>query len=272
LKQKTLLAPKPLVSLLSDGELDTLALRQGDVWLVALADDEDISQPSGEHVTVAVLDVDNVEGSLMPLPGHNGSNTSSISSCSKHAEVAGVEPDGVLDLAGGDVHLDTVVNPDCGVWVADGPTIVGVQEWDILGSSLDLTDTTQLVLSLGGGDTVDDEPALHVIDDAEVLSSLLDLDDIHEPGGESGVSPELAVNLDEALLADGLDLLHVQSVLQTVPEEEGDGEGLSLLVGARAWLDGEDSSKFVQHPGARSCQALQVLLRSSWHFEVLLLL
>jgi len=68
LKQKTLLAPKPFVSLLSDGELDTLALGQGDIWLVALADDEDISQPGGEHVTVAVLDVDNVEGSLMPLP------------------------------------------------------------------------------------------------------------------------------------------------------------------------------------------------------------
>ena len=33
-----------------------------------LADDEDISQPGGEHVTIAILDVDNVERSLMSLP------------------------------------------------------------------------------------------------------------------------------------------------------------------------------------------------------------
>jgi hypothetical protein len=32
-----------------------------------LSNDEDISQPSGEHVTIAVLDVDDVEGALMSL-------------------------------------------------------------------------------------------------------------------------------------------------------------------------------------------------------------
>ena len=33
-----------------------------------LADDEDIAQPGSEHVAVAILDMDNVEGSLMSLP------------------------------------------------------------------------------------------------------------------------------------------------------------------------------------------------------------
>ena len=32
-----------------------------------LSNDEDISQPGGEHVTIAVLDVDDVEGALMSL-------------------------------------------------------------------------------------------------------------------------------------------------------------------------------------------------------------
>jgi len=140
-------------------------------------------------------------------------------------------------------------------WVgeADGPTIRGVQEWDILGPSLYFTDTAQLVLGLGGSDAVDDEPALHIVDDAEVLSSLLNLDNIHKPGGELGVGPELAINLDKALLADGFDLLHGEGILQTVPEEESNGERLSLFVGSRAGLDGENSSKFVQHPGGWSC-------------------
>merc|ERR1719228_1424260 len=166
----------------------------------------------------------------MPLPRHDGSNTSTVSSSSDHAEVASVEPDGVLDLAGCNVHLDTVVNPDCRVGEADGPSIRCVQEGDILGTSLDLTDTAQLVLGLGCGDAVHDEPSLHVVDDAEVLTGLLNLDDIHKASGELGVGPELAINLDQSLLTDGLHLLHGEGILQTVPQEKSYGKRLSLLV------------------------------------------
>ncbi len=63
-----------------------------------------------------------------------------------------------------------------------------------------------------------DEAPLHVVDDPEVLAGLLNLDDVHEAGGEPGVSPHLAVNLDQALLDNRLDLLHGQGVFQTVPE------------------------------------------------------
>ena len=52
---------KPLVPLLGDGELHSLALRQRDEWLVALADDEHVVQPSGEHMALGVLDVHNIE-------------------------------------------------------------------------------------------------------------------------------------------------------------------------------------------------------------------
>ena len=76
----------------------------------------------------------------------------------------------------------------------------------------------ELVGSLRGSDPVDGESSLDVVDDPEVLSSLLDLDDIHEAGGELGVGPGLAVNLDQTLLHDGLHLLHVECVLQTVPK------------------------------------------------------
>ena len=65
---------------------------------------------------------------------------------------------------------------------------------------------------------MDGEASLDVVDDPEVLSGLLDLDDIHEAGGELGVGPGLAVNLDQTLLHDGLHFLHVECVLQTVPE------------------------------------------------------
>jgi len=134
------------------------------------------------------------------------------------------------------------------VRVADGPTIAGVQEGYVLGTGLDLTDTAQLILCLGSCDAVHNEPALHVVDYAEVLSSLLNLDNIHEPGREPGVGPHFAVDFDQTLLADGFNFFHAKGVLQTVPEEKRDRERLSLLVRTRAWLDGEHSSKFVKHP------------------------
>ena len=62
------------------------------------------------------------------------------------------------------------------------------------------------------------EATFHIVDDPEVFPSLLNLDDIHEASGELGVSPGLAVNLDQTLLHDGLHLLHGDGVLQTVPK------------------------------------------------------
>ena len=48
--------------------------------------------------------------SFTKLPGHDGANTSAVSSSSDHAQIPGIEPDGVLDLTGGDVNLHAVVN------------------------------------------------------------------------------------------------------------------------------------------------------------------
>ena len=77
-------------------------------------------------------------------------------------------------------------HPDDGVGVADGPAVSGVEVGHGVGADLDLPHLAELVLGLLGGDPVHGEPPLHVVDDAEVLSGLLDLDDIHESGGEPG--------------------------------------------------------------------------------------
>ena len=56
-----------------------------------------------------------------------------------------------------------------------------------------------------------------------------------------------------------------------LPEEEADREALSLLVGAGAGLQGEDTSELAQHPRAGRRQPLQVLLWSTRHGGWLLL-
>lgn len=73
---------------------------------------------------------------------------------------------------------------------------------------------------------------------AEVLISLLDGDDVHEASGVGGISADLAVNSDQALLQDGLHLLARQRVLQTVAQHQHQGQALPLLVRAGGGLGG----------------------------------
>jgi len=61
LQQHLDLGGQALVSLLSGGHSDTVALRQGDVSLVTLADDEDVLKTSGECVSCGILNVNDVE-------------------------------------------------------------------------------------------------------------------------------------------------------------------------------------------------------------------
>lgn len=106
------------VTLLSDGELDTLALGQGDPGLL-LANDENVALTGGESVVNGVLDVDNVEASVVTLTVGDDTNTAHVTTTSDHGDGASVELDEVGDLAGGEVNLDGVVDLDQGVGVAD---------------------------------------------------------------------------------------------------------------------------------------------------------
>merc|ERR1712212_236335 len=184
---------------------------------------------------------------MVLLPRDHGANTPSVSSSSDHAKVSNLESDDVLHFVGGQVQLDAVVHLGVGVRITDGATITGVQVRNTFGSSGNGPHPAELVGSLRGSDPVDGEASLDVVDDPEVLSSLIDLDDVHEAGGELGVGPGLAINLDQTLLHDSLPLLHGDSVLQTVPEEESNREALTLLVGAGARLHSEHTAKFAPH-------------------------
>ena len=140
-------------------------------------------------MAIGVLDVDNVKGAGVSLTGHDGPHSASVTSSGDHAKVARVELDSVLDLAGGDVHLNAVIHLDNGVGIADGPAVGGVEVGHSVGTGLDLPDLAELVLGLLGSNPVHGEPSLHVVDDTEVLPRLLNLDNVHESSGEPGEDP-----------------------------------------------------------------------------------
>jgi hypothetical protein len=122
------------------------------------------------------------------------------------------------------------------------------QEWDSALAKLNTLDLAQLVLGLLGLDAVDCEAALGVVDETEVLASLLDGDDVHEAGGVGHVGADLAVDLDETLHQDGPGLAVVEGILQAVADEDDQGHAVAELVRTGRCLRGVGTGELVKQP------------------------
>lgn len=148
----------------------------------------------------------NIEPTIVTLAMGDNTDTPHVATTSDHGDGTSIEPDEFGDLTSFDINLDRIVDFDSRVRVADGAGVVGDEVWYALGTKLYTLDLRQLVPGLGLGDAVDRETSLGVVDEAEVLTSLVDGDHIHEAGGVCGVGADLTVNLDEALHDNCLDL------------------------------------------------------------------
>lgn len=254
------------VTLLGDGELYTLALREGNPGLV-LANDENVAETSSESVVDGILDVDDIETTIVALTVSDNTNTTHIATTSDHNNTTGIERNELGDLAGLEINLDGVVDLDGGVRVTDGAGIVGDEVRNTLGTELDTADLAEFIASLLLRDTMDGEATFGVVNETEVLASLLNGDDIHETSREGGVSADLAVDLDEPLHDDGLGLATVQRILEPVADEDNEGHALAGLVGTGARLGGIFAGKLVEQPVGGRCKALEMFLRSAAHID-----
>jgi len=237
------------ITLLGDRELDSSSLGKRDRGFRSVSDDEDVGKTSSELSVEDVTDVNDIVTSEVTFLVDDGSDATLVTTTGEHDELTLLEGDNLDDLVLGEVELDRVSNLDDRVGVTDGSSIVGNDERNTLGSELDLLDLEKLVGSLLLRDSVDGEATLDVVKETEVLSRLLDRDDILETGGVGLVGSDLVVDLDEALLDDEGDLTSGKSVLQTVADEDGKGQALALLVGTGRRFGGESSTELVQHPG-----------------------
>jgi len=102
--------------------LHTLALWQTDPRLLR-PNNEDVALTRGKLVVNSVLDVDNVEASVVALSVGDDTNTAHVTTASGHRNDTSVELDEVGDLAGGSVDLDGVVDLDRGVRVTDAVSL-----------------------------------------------------------------------------------------------------------------------------------------------------
>lgn len=107
------------------------------------------------------------------------------------------------------------------------------QEWDSSSTELYSLHLAELVLCLSGLDSVDCESTLGIVDESEVLASLLNRDHIHVPGRVVGVCSHFPVDFDEPLHDDLGDFSAIEGVLQSVSKEYNERKAVSLLVRTR---------------------------------------
>lgn len=200
------------VSLLGNGEFDSLALRQRDPWLLR-TNDKNVILTGGKRVIYGVLDVDDIESTIVTLSMCDDPNTAHVAATGDHSDCTSIELHKIGNFASGEVNLDGVVDFDGRVRETDGSSIMRNQEWDPALAQLNALDLSKLVLCLLSLNTVNGEATLGVVDETEVLISLVDGDDIHETSWVGYVSADLAVDLDQTLHDDGLGLASVEGVL-----------------------------------------------------------
>jgi len=256
---------KTTLCLLDDGELDTLAVGEGDEGVVVLADDEDVAETSGELVADSIADVDNLEGTSVLLTTDQDADTASVTTAGGHDKVADLKADIVDDLAGGKVDLDSVVDADLGIRIADGAGIISHKIGDITTAHGSLLDLAELELGLLRSDAVDRKTTLLIIENAEVLAGLGDAHNIHEANGETGISANLAVNMDETLNSDVGHLAASKSILEAVAHKNGQRKALAKRVRTHGGTGSIRTAHLVQHPAGRRCNALKVLTRTTNH-------
>jgi hypothetical protein len=257
-----------LVSFFDKRKLDTLLLGEGDNGFLAGADAENVGKTGSETVTTGVLNVSDLVGTGMVLDVLEDTDATDIVSSSDEDTGTVLELEAGIDITGGEVELDGVVDVDLGVGVTDGSTVVGHDVGDGVLTDALLLDLAEFELGLGGRDLDSLESSLNVVKDSEGFGGLGDGDDVHEAEGESVVSADLVVHSDVSVVLVSADLEALnagESVLQSVSEEDREGDALSHLVGTSGRSGSVNSTEFSKVPVLGSEHALHVLFRSSGH-------
>jgi hypothetical protein len=134
--------------------------------------------PGGKSAVEAVLNMDNVEATNVPLTVNNDTSTTHVTTTSDHADVTGIELDEVGDLVIFEIKTNCVICTNKWVGVTDCTAIVSDNIWHTTCTHCETLDLEELIGSLLGGNSVDGESALNVVQQTEVLARFLDRNDI----------------------------------------------------------------------------------------------
>mmetsp|Transcript_6150 Transcript_6150/g.11437 ORF Transcript_6150/g.11437 Transcript_6150/m.11437 type:complete len:223 (+) Transcript_6150:337-1005(+) len=217
------------------------------------ANDKRIVSTGGKLGLCGILDVHNVERTRVTFTSDHFTNTPHIGTTSDHHQASRLETMPLLDLSGLKINHSGVTLLQVGVGVTDGSSVVG---GDVRGSACSHTDLLHLAnlhVDLIILDLVQHKTSLGIVQQSELITRLLDGDNIHEPSGVLWVRAGLSVNLHKALLQNHLRLSVVQCVLQTVPKDQDQRQASIDLVRPRTRLGGKNTTQLIHHP-VRRCR------------------
>ena len=253
------------VTLLNIGEVDTFTLGERDKGLLIITDHEDVGETGGESVTTGVLNVRDFVRTGVVLNVLENTDTANVvtTSCENSGTV--IELNNTVDFTSCEVQLNSVVLLNVGVGETDSTAVVCNNIWHLVLTDVLADNLAKLETSFSILDAVGLEATLKIVQDAEVLTSLVNGDDVLEAEGELVVTAALAIDEDVCVagLADLETLLLGEGVVETLAEEDGDWDTLAEFVGTGAGASGVYTTELVKAPVGGGEHALQVLLGTS---------
>ena len=128
-----------------------------------------------------------------------------------------------------------------------------------------LYDFAEFELAFRLCDAMDGEAAERVVEHAEHLVCLVDLNDVLKAGRKAHLRAHFSVHFDQTLLADCLRLFVRRRVAQSIAEEKDERQTLAQLVRAASRPRRERAAELRHHPMLRRIETLQMMLRSASH-------
>jgi len=148
---------------------DSLELWQGDEWLLALSNNENVGETGGEVIARGIFDVDDLVGTWVMLDVHKLSDTTNVISALDEHSGSVFEFNDFVNLTGLKVELDRIVLLDFRVRVADGSAVVGHNIRNFVLAKTLALHFAQFETCLLAFDSDGLETSLDVVHDAEVF-------------------------------------------------------------------------------------------------------
>jgi hypothetical protein len=222
--------------------LDTLVAGERHQRLVSLSNNEHIANSSSKALSSCILHMNDFKTSGMFFSGGNNTNTTQIATSRNSAEVSHFEFHESIDLASLKVKLDSIIDLNVGMRIADGSAIMKGNVRDSFGSQLKSLDLAELILGLLRSDLLESESALGVVEQSESsIGDLIDGNHIHETSGISDVGSHFVIYFDQSLHANKSHLSPCESELESVPQKDDQRERLPQLVRTRRGSRSKDS-------------------------------
>ena len=132
--------------LFQDGQVETVLLGKSDEGFLATTDDENVGLSGGEALSVSILHMNDIVSSQMFLDMDDLTDSADIVSTSNITGVSELILDPFLDLASGNLVLDSISSLNLGVRESNGPCIVGNNVRDLVWSNSSVLDFQQFKL------------------------------------------------------------------------------------------------------------------------------